>query len=309
MPTRMELNMTNNYSDEYVRKIHTVQDYIETHISEPLNIETLADVAGFSVYHFSRIFQSISGESLAAFYNRIRMEHALFMLAHCEDENMTGIALDLGFTDSSVFSRAFKNHYGISPREYRKNYNQNDTPIVLSDYNKPTKTPYEYWESIPVKGDITVRNIEPFQALYVRFTGSYKELAKKYPNMIQTLLSGAASQGIIPDKDTMVFAIYHDNPEFTFEDKFRTSLCIAVPEGIKVHENGHLGVMNLEGGKYAIGHFTLSPSQYKDAWNYMYLTWTLKQNITPRNCSPFEVYQNIPDDGGLHQIEIYLPIQ
>ncbi len=42
--------------NEYVRCIHTVQDYIESNIDSSLSIEELANVAGFSKFHFHRIF-------------------------------------------------------------------------------------------------------------------------------------------------------------------------------------------------------------------------------------------------------------
>lgn len=38
--------------NEYVRRIHKVQDYIESNIDSSLSIEELADIAGFSKYHF-----------------------------------------------------------------------------------------------------------------------------------------------------------------------------------------------------------------------------------------------------------------
>ena len=110
---------------EYLRRIHKVQDYIEEHIGETLSIEKLADVAGFSKYHFSRIFQGMLQEPLAHYVNRIRMERALFLLAHRADKNMTDIAYELGFMDSAVFSRSFKNYHGISPKEYRQEYSKN----------------------------------------------------------------------------------------------------------------------------------------------------------------------------------------
>ncbi len=103
--------------EEYLRRIHKVQDYIEQHIGESMSIEDLANAAGFSKYHFSRIFQGVLQESPAQYVYRIRMEYAMFLLAHRTDKKMTDIAFELGFTDSAVFSRAFKNFSGISPRE------------------------------------------------------------------------------------------------------------------------------------------------------------------------------------------------
>ena len=67
------------YKEEYIRRIHKVEDYIEKHLSEPLSVEELAKVAGFSQYHFSRIFQSVLQESLAHYVNRKRMEQTLFL--------------------------------------------------------------------------------------------------------------------------------------------------------------------------------------------------------------------------------------
>lgn len=64
--------------EEYIHRIHNVQDYIEHNMEKNITIEELAEVAGFSKYHFSRIFSSVLQESLAHYVNRIRMEKALF---------------------------------------------------------------------------------------------------------------------------------------------------------------------------------------------------------------------------------------
>jgi len=53
--------------NEYVRRIHTVQDYIESNIDSSLSIEELADVAGFSKFHFHRIFKGIVDEPLSRY--------------------------------------------------------------------------------------------------------------------------------------------------------------------------------------------------------------------------------------------------
>lgn len=82
------------------------------HLNQPMSIEELSQIAGFSKYHFSRIFQGILHEPLAHYVSRIRMERALFLLAHRADKNVTDIAYELGFSDSSIFSRIFKKYYG-----------------------------------------------------------------------------------------------------------------------------------------------------------------------------------------------------
>jgi len=105
--------------------------------------------------------------------------------------------------------------------------------------------------------------------------------------------------------------MYHDNPEFGEENQFRTSLCLTVPEDIRVHEDGILGRMKLEGGLYAVGHFQIQQEQYSDAWNYMYQQWITSSGYVPRNSYPFEVYRNEPYANGnpIHGVDIYVPIE
>ena len=59
-----------NCQEEYVNRIHKVQDYIEQHLDNVPTIEELSLVAGFSKYHFSRIFQAILHEPLAHYVHR-----------------------------------------------------------------------------------------------------------------------------------------------------------------------------------------------------------------------------------------------
>ncbi|AKA69227.1 AraC family transcriptional regulator [Clostridium scatologenes] len=298
--------------EEYIRRIHKVQDYIEHHLGQSLSIEELASTAGFSKYHFSRIFQGMLHEPLAHYVNRIRMENALFLLAHRADKNMTDIAYELGYTDSAVFSRAFKNYYGVSPREYRKEYSKNcKESFLLSEYNKDTAKKEWTDDLFPVKGKITIVNLEEKQVAYVRHTGTYETLAKEYANLMQTLFDYANKQHLLVDGQNWVIAMYHDNPEFGEESQFRTSLCLTVPEGIRIQEDGILGTMKLEGGLYAVGHFQIQQEQYGDAWNYMYQEWIMGSGYVPRNSYPFEVYRNDAHVSGshIHEVDIYVPIE
>jgi AraC family transcriptional regulator len=298
--------------EEYIRRIHKVQDYIDHHLGHSLSIEELSNVAGFSKYHFSRIFQGMLHEPLAHYVNRIRMEKALFLLAHRADKNMTDIAYELAHSDSAVFSRAFKNYYGVSPREYRKEYSKNcKDSFLLSEYNKNTAKKEWAGNRFPVTGQITIVSLEEKQMVYVRHTGTYETLAKEFANLIQTLFVHANNQHLLVGGQNWVLAIYHNNPEFGEESQFRTSLCLTVPEDIGIHEDGVIGMMKLEGGLYAVGHFQIQQEQYSDAWNYMYQEWIMGSGYVPRNSYPFEVYRNNPNanENHIHEVDIYVPIE
>ena len=99
--------------------IDEVMRYIRTHISEPLDRETLADVAGFSVPHFHRVFTAHVGESAISYVRRIRLERAAQKL-RMGAVDITEVALAAGYDTHAAFSKAFKQQFGLSPSEFRQ---------------------------------------------------------------------------------------------------------------------------------------------------------------------------------------------
>jgi AraC family transcriptional regulator len=99
--------------------ISEVEQYIREHISEPLNRERLAEVAGFSVPHFHRIFTAQRGENIASYVRRIRLERAGRKL-RMGAVDITEVAHAAGYDTHAAFSKAFKQQYGLSPREFRQ---------------------------------------------------------------------------------------------------------------------------------------------------------------------------------------------
>jgi AraC family transcriptional regulator len=109
---------TRNMQD-YSEHIQDATRYIREHISEPLDRQVLAAVAGFSVPHFHRIFTAQIGESAVAYVRRLRMERAGRKL-RMGAVDITQVALAAGYDTHAAFSKAFKQQYGLSPREFRQ---------------------------------------------------------------------------------------------------------------------------------------------------------------------------------------------
>jgi AraC family transcriptional regulator len=111
-------------SDPQVLEAHTdsieeVMRYIRMHIHEPLNRETLADIAGFSVPHFHRVFTAHVGESAASYVRRLRLERAARKL-RMGAVDITEVALAAGYDTHAAFSKAFRQQFGLSPSEFRQ---------------------------------------------------------------------------------------------------------------------------------------------------------------------------------------------
>ncbi len=304
--------MSEKFAEEYISRIQKVQDYIERNYGKSMSVEELADVAGFSKYHFNRIFKSVMDESLLQYVNRIRMENSLFILAHRLDYSMTDVAYELGFGDSATFSRAFKSYYGISPLAYRKKYSTNcKENLFLSEYNKPVKKKKWVEEPFANTGQIRIETVESKDIVYIRHVGTYKSLGRVFAKWMQELFRRAQKQKLLVAVGNDFLVMYHDNPEFGKEEHFRTSLCLTVPKGCVAKEDGKLGVSKLEGGLYAIGHYEIVPGQFEDAWDHMYRNWLMLSGYVPRNACPFEVYLNNPkeDKSNLIKVDIYVPIE
>lgn len=94
--------------------------YIEAHPMEPVSIEKLAGLTGYSVDHFAHYFRKSTGLSVAAFVRRQRL--ALAARELLGDVTPSQIASKYGFETHSGFSKAFKKLYGISPTEYKERW-------------------------------------------------------------------------------------------------------------------------------------------------------------------------------------------
>jgi AraC family transcriptional regulator len=104
---------------ETTERIEDVMLYIRTHIHEPLNREVLAEIAGFSVPHFHRVFTAQVGESAVSYVRRLRMERAGHKL-RMGAVDITEVARAAGYESHAAFSKAFKQQFGLSPSEFRQ---------------------------------------------------------------------------------------------------------------------------------------------------------------------------------------------
>lgn len=100
--------------------------YIDENLAEPLSLEAIADVTGYSLSHFKSKFRSEVGQTPAAYITTGKIERAKEALEH-SDSSITDIAYNLGWSSSNYFCAVFKKLTGISPLQYRKQSRSNET--------------------------------------------------------------------------------------------------------------------------------------------------------------------------------------
>ncbi|PYP99213.1 MAG: hypothetical protein DMF82_25595 [Acidobacteria bacterium] len=82
-------------------------------------LEELAATVGFSVYHLCRTFRKHTGLPVHRYRNRLRLRAALERLAD-PGVDLTGVALDVGFSSHSHFTAAFRAEFGVTPSQVRR---------------------------------------------------------------------------------------------------------------------------------------------------------------------------------------------
>lgn len=309
---------------EYRARINRTFDYIEKNLHKPMSLEELASVASFSRFHFTRIFAAIVGETPMQFLQRVRLEKAACHLIIYQERPVTEIALDLGFSDISVFSRTFKNHFGMSPSAFRDSKEANSnmdqllgkkSQTVGKEGQVPTDTSmYFCGESQTIKWrtnmvfskGVEVKKLPKMNLAYVRHIGPYKGNEKLFEGLWNKIMAWAGPRGLIGGPDFKSLCVYHDDPGMTDESRLRTSVCITVPEGTKV--DGEIGSMELEEATYAVAHFEVDPTQFEQAWNWVYADWFPKSGYQPDDKPPFELYPEEPRDGKFI-VDICVPVK
>lgn len=106
--------------------VDEIDECIRQHRDEALTLQFLSRKLGYSEFYTMRKFKDISG---IQFRHYLRLRKLAFALKEVRDseKGLMNIAFDYGFSSHEAFTRAFKESYGVTPSEYRKN----PKPVVL----------------------------------------------------------------------------------------------------------------------------------------------------------------------------------
>ncbi len=100
-------------------RLREVFRYINTHLSDEIRVEKLAEIACYSTDHFSRQFKQVTGLLPIEYINNKRIEIAQLLLV-TSDKTQREVSEHIGFSCQQYYSRVFKKKVGCSPGQYRK---------------------------------------------------------------------------------------------------------------------------------------------------------------------------------------------
>lgn len=163
-----------------------VMDLLHRRSKEEWTRETLADYAGVSPEHFSRVFRKETGSTFTSYLNLLRIREAQLRLLKGQAGNLNELARQVGYKDGYYFSKKFKSVIGHSPAIYL----QKPRRIISSNYNhtemlhelgvKPVIGAYSSWS----RHRQAAEEQDQWELHWEKGIGSYEQLEQAKPDII-----------------------------------------------------------------------------------------------------------------------------
>jgi len=106
-------------NNQDIQTLYKVKEQMLGHLETPPVIKELAVFANMSPTKLKRLFRQIFGNSIFNYYQAFRMKEAAFLLKE-QKLSVSDVGNHLGFTNLSHFSKVFKDHMGMKPKQYSR---------------------------------------------------------------------------------------------------------------------------------------------------------------------------------------------
>jgi AraC family transcriptional regulator len=281
---------------EYARRMNRVLDHIDAHLAEPLELVALAEVAHFSPYHFHRLFDAWMGETLGAYLRRRRLEAGAGMLQAQPNAPVLEVALSVGFGSGEAFARAFKEHFGMTPSQWRASSSErleqyrrtfHDSNPGQADRNTGQAGQPMFADDsasfMEIIMNVTLTELPACKVAYMRSIGPYGPAIGRFWEQFNQTREAHGLQGVR-------YGIGHDDPSVTPPDKCRYDACIEVADSAAVKPP--FSTAQLPGGRYALMEFEGSSATIGNAWLQFFKEWLPGSGMQMDARPMFEMYRD-----------------
>ena len=100
------------------RLMERAKTYLAAELGRSISLAEIARAVGASPGYLTQLFRAVEGVPLHAYLTQLRLARALVEVPHAED--LTGLALELGFSSHSHFSARFRRAFGLTPSAFRR---------------------------------------------------------------------------------------------------------------------------------------------------------------------------------------------
>ncbi|MFC3181308.1 AraC family transcriptional regulator [Cypionkella sinensis] len=276
--------MTQTYEARMIR----VLDYIHDNPAGDLSLDTLADVAALSRFHFHRVFHALMGETAAMAVRRMRMYRASVALVQTKAP-LAKIARAVGYPNLASFTRSFAEIYGTPPASFRAKGELRPLPPL-----------FRTGEALMY--DVEIRHDPARRLAAMPHKGAYTEIGRAFEKGGAVL----AARKLMAACGGMV-GVYYDDPSAVSPNDLRSHAGFEIGAGAI---EAPMEEVNLPAGRHAVLRFKGPYSGLSAAYTQLYCDWLPASGETPANSPVFEVYLNTPMDVPPEELltEICLPL-
>ncbi|MCL2372614.1 MAG: AraC family transcriptional regulator [Defluviitaleaceae bacterium] len=272
---------------DYRNHIARAIEYIEANLKAELPLGEVALAAGYSEYHFVRVFRLVIGLTPADYIRKRRLSEIVREMME-QPRAVSDIAFEYGFNSKENFSRAFKTEHNILPTEFKQTRNS----LRLFD---------------PFQLDVTPFKLEPKIETLASFNLTVLPNTEKTPPMFWNIYNCKKLSIKLSDGTAVAdYGVGHWNIEKNQLDYF-----IGIPSNQAKGDTIGTLQLNIPGGLYAI--FTTPPSSHFNfiniihkSWQYITETWLPKSGYTHANTYDFETYV---ESSCTFSEKIYIPLK
>lgn len=276
---------------DYRTRTLRVLVHIQENLDRQISLGEIAGVAGFSPYHFHRIFRGMVGESLAAHVRRIRLERAAHELRFSR-RPVTQLAFEAGFSSHEAFTRAFRNMTGMSPSAYRSQQHPSSLPAAASHVHYSAGHRPRRFDPVDEGGstmDVRIVHRDPVRVAFARHIGPYDRVGETW----ERFMTVVGAEGLL-GPGAEILGMCHDDPEVTPPAHLRYDACVSIADAV---EPGHgIGVQTIGGGDYALTTHEGPYRRLEETYAKLYGQWIPRSGRRVRAAPCLESYLNDPEN-------------
>ena len=282
-----------------IERFNKLLDFLEERFKTSIDIHEIEEISFYSYRNINRIFLALQHETIGQFLKRRKLEKAAQYLKFSDNE-ISDIALEIGYSDIAAFSKAFKKYFHCTPSRFRSSYTlqQKITNQILEESNKKNESLLKF----------EIETLPTFQMLYLQYKGTYENV-KGIEKTWKQLLKYADKRKLLTDK-TIVLGEVLDDDEITESINCRYNAGIILTEAQKIEVEGMFKVKEVASQKYTKFIHKGSHESCFETYNTIYAHWIYEVQLEFADAPTLEFYLNDEENTSQEELitEIYIPV-
>ena len=243
--------------ETYKTRMQRVLDYIDQHLDDDLDLETLSAIAAFSRFHFHRQFSATFDLSVHRYVQLARLKRASHQLAG-DAQTVTDIALDAGYEAPDAFARAFRQRVGQTPSSFQASPDWASWLAAFAPYDLARS---KLMQIIFDPNDVTIQDVPDTPVAIIEHRGD----RATFPETRQRFIDARKAAGLSPETSPM-FMVFRSEREPANPADYSVDLCFTTDD-----PNIKTGV--IPGGRCAVLRYPGNTQNLEPSATFLYHDW------------------------------------